>query len=84
MYVFFFLFMSIDILKFHIVLGIFLVCFKVLNFIRHKAIWKIYFLNFTTGLPKYDVEINEKYTNHKKHFWNPLAQGYQMPTEIEF
>ena len=46
-----------------------------------------YFLNFTTGDPKFwSQNIRELYILEKnfKQFWNPLARGYKIPLESEF
>ena len=55
----------------------------------HDYVWKkFFFLNFTTGDSKlWSQIIREIYDSEKKEekkFWNPMAQCYQMPTELEF
>ena len=41
--------------------------------------------NYTQGILNFEVGTFEKCTSHKKKlFWNPLAEGYKMPSESEF
>ena len=57
--------------------------------IRHMTKLKKYiFKTLLQRISNYEVGIFDKYTtqkkNTKKQFLNPLAQGYQMPFEMQF
>ena len=54
---------------------------------RHKAIFKKnIFKTLLQGISNFEVRIFEKYKSQKKNkqFWNPQAEGYNMPLESEF
>ena len=45
------------------------------------------FLTLLQGIPNLEVRIFEKYKSQKKNkkqFWNALAEGYKMPSELDF
>ena len=55
--------------------------------IRYLTIFeeKNIFKTLLQGFPIFEVRKFVKYTNQKKkQYQNPLAPGYQMPTEMEF